>query len=109
GDDAITGGGLSDIFEFTGTGDGVDTIAGGAGTDTIRAMAANTVIGLSSFSAVETITSNGFSGVAIAGSANADTLNFTGVTLTGITKIGGGAGNDVISGVAIAMTLAGGA
>jgi Ca2+-binding RTX toxin-like protein len=109
GDDSITGGALSDIFEFNGAGDGFDAIAGGAGTDTIRAMSANTVIGLSSFSAVETITSNGFAGVTIAGSSSADTLNFTGVTLSGITRIGGGGGNDTISGVTIAMTFAGGA
>jgi Ca2+-binding RTX toxin-like protein len=109
GDDSITGGGANDIFEFAGAGDGFDAIAGGAGTDTIRATASNTVIGLTGITAVETITANGFAGVTISGSANADTLNFTGATLTGITRIDGGAGNDTISGVTAAMTYAGGA
>ena len=109
GDDTITGGAGNDTFLFGGTSDGFDAITGGAGTDTIAATADNTVIGLRSLATVETITSGGFTGVTISGSAAANTLNFSSVTLTGITSIDGGAGNDVITGSAGNDTLIGGA
>ena len=109
GDDTITGGAGNDVFQFSGTGDGFDAITGGTGTDTITATAAGTVIGLRSIATIEAITAGGFAGVTISGSAAADTLNFTGVTLTGITRIDGGAGNDTITGPAAAATFAGGA
>ena len=109
GDDTITGGGGNDTFQSSGSGDGFDAITGGAGTDTITATAANTTIGLRSLTTVEAITSGGFAGVTISGSTAADTLNFTGVTLTGITRIDGGAGNDIVTGSAGNDTLVGGA
>ena len=109
GDDTITGGAGNDVFLFSGTGDGFDAITGGTGTDTIQATAAGTIIGLVSLATIEAITAGGFTGVTVSGSANADTLNFTGVTLTGITRIDGGAGNDTITGPAAAATFAGGA
>jgi hypothetical protein len=78
------------------------TPTGGAGTDTIVAMADNTVIGLRSFSGIETITANGHAGVSISGDAAANTLNFANVTLTGITRI---YGNDTITANATGVTL----
>jgi RTX calcium-binding nonapeptide repeat (4 copies)/Cadherin domain len=108
GDDTLTGGAGADTFNVSGTGDGFDAITGNGGTDTIKAGANNTVIGLRSLASIEVITANGFTGVSIIGSAGADTLNFTSVTLTGITQIDGGAGNDMITGSAAADTLVGG-
>ncbi|MGL5838242.1 MAG: cadherin domain-containing protein [Sphingorhabdus sp.] len=108
GDDTLTGGAGNDSFRFSGIADGFDAITGGAGTDTIRATANNTIIGLRSLATVEAITADAFTSVSISGSSAADTLNFSSVTLTGIAKIDGGAGNDVITGSAGADTLVGG-
>jgi hypothetical protein len=108
GDDTLTGGSGNDTFLFSGMADGFDAITGGAGTDTIKATANNTVIGLRSLATVEAISADTFTGVSISGSAVADTLNFSAVTLTGITQIDGGAGNDVITGSSGADTLVGG-
>jgi Ca2+-binding RTX toxin-like protein len=107
GDDTLNGNGGDDLFRVTGTGDGFDVIDGGLGSDTITATANNAVIGLTSVTGVEAITAGGFTGVSILGSASANTLNFTGVTLTGITKIDGGAGNDTITGSAANDTILG--
>ena len=109
GDDLLLGAGGDDIFQYTGSANGFDVVDGGSGTDIITALAANTVVGLSSVTGVETISAGGFSGVTIAGSGNADTLNFNGMTLTGITSINGGVGNDVITGSSATDVIFGGA
>lgn len=108
GDDSLAGDGGNDIFQVSGSGDGFDAVDGGSGTDTIQAQAANTTIGLRSLTNVEAITANGFTGVTIAGSSSAETLDFTSVTLTSITQIGGGAGNDTITGTGGADNISGG-
>ncbi|MCW2393507.1 beta strand repeat-containing protein [Sphingobium sp. B11D3A] len=100
GNDILKGNAGDDLFCVTGSGDGFDSVDGGTGNDIIAAQAHNTVIGLSSITAVETISANGFANVVIAGSGNADTLNFSSVILSGITSIDGGNGNDVITGSA---------
>jgi len=107
GDDSLIGGNGNDAFQYTGTSNGFDNVDGGIGTDTISALANSTVIGLSALTSVETISSGGFTGVYISGSANADTLNFSSTTLTGITKIDGAAGNDNITGSGGADTILG--
>ena len=109
GDDTLAGGVGNDFFEVSGTGDGFDAVNGGTGTDVIRAMANGTSIGLRSVTAVESITANGFTNVSIWGSALADTLNLSAVTLVGITSINGGFGNDIISGSAASDSINGGA
>ena len=109
GDDTITGGAGNDTFQVTGTGDGFDAITGGAGTDTIQAVADNTIIGLRSLATVEAISAGTFANVSILGSAAADTLSFATTTLTGIVRIDGGAGNDIITGGIGNDTLIGGA
>lgn len=108
GDDTINAGGGNDTIEFTGTASGFDAVNGGAGTDTISALANSTVIGLSALSGVEAITAGTFTGVLVRGSGNADTLDFSNVTLTNITRIEGGAGNDVLTGNSAANTIWGG-
>lgn len=109
GNDAIDAGDGDDTIQYSGTANGFDTVNGGLGTDTIAALANSTVIGLTSVSGIETITAGSFTGVSILGSANNDTLNLAGVTLTAITFIDGGAGNDVITGNLIANTIRGSA
>lgn len=107
GDDALSGGDGNDTFQYTGTTNGFDAVNGGLGTDSISALASSTVIGLTSISGVETITAGSFTGVSITGSANGDTLDFSSTTLTAITRIDGGAGNDTIVGSLAADTLLG--
>jgi len=51
----------------------------------------------------------GFSAVRILGTAAGDSLDFSATTLTGITEINGGAGNDTLIGSAGADTIVGGA
>ncbi|MFB9978584.1 beta strand repeat-containing protein [Mesorhizobium kowhaii] len=100
GDDTLGGSDGNDIFLFSGTAGGFDAITGGNGTDTIKALANGTIIGLRSIAGIEAITADGFANVQIAGSGNADTLDFSDTTLTGIVSIDGGAGNDIITGSA---------
>jgi len=108
GDDTISGGGGNDTFQYTGTAAGNDIVDGGAGTDSIVALANSTIIRLAGLSNVETISGGSFTGVKIAGSGNADILDFTNVTLTAIASIDGGAGDDIMTGNAAANTIAGG-
>ncbi|PWC34901.1 hypothetical protein TSO221_30800, partial [Azospirillum sp. TSO22-1] len=109
GDDVLDGGAGNDLFLVSGTGDGFDAVTGGSGSDTIQAGADGTVIGLKSLSGVEAISAGGHSGVGIAGSALADALDFTGVALSGIGQIDGGAGSDTITGSSGADRILGGA
>jgi Ca2+-binding RTX toxin-like protein len=108
GDDTLSGGSGDDVFQYGAAGDGYDNVDGGGGTDTILATAANAWIGLRSLAGIEAIGSGGFSGVNIRGSTAADILSFAGVTLTGIVKIDGLDGNDVLTGSAAGDTLVGG-
>jgi Ca2+-binding RTX toxin-like protein len=81
----------------------------GAGTDRIEATAKGTVIGLKSLSGVEVISANGIASVSIAGSSAGDLLDFTSVSLIGITAIKGGGGRDTIYGSSAADVIEGGA
>jgi len=109
GDDVLNGASGNDVFEYAGTAEGFDAVTGGNGTDEIRAMTDGTVIGLKSIASLESISANGFGNVSIQGSAAANTLTFTSVTLTGITLIDGGGGNDAITGNTAANVIMGGA
>ena len=109
GDDTLSGGGGNDTFQYTGTAAGNDVVDGGVGTDSIVALANSTIIRLAALSNVETISGGSFTGVKIAGSGNADVLDFTNVTLTAITSVEGGTGDDTITGNSAANTIAGGA
>jgi Ca2+-binding RTX toxin-like protein len=109
GNDIVSTAGGNDTIYFTGAGGGFDAVDGGEGNDTILANANNTVIGLSALAGVEAISSSGFSAVRILGTAAGDSLDFSATTLTGITEINGGAGNDTLIGSAGADTIVGGA
>lgn len=108
GADLLDGGDGDDSFEYTGTSNGFDTVDGGAGVDTVRALASGTVIGLRSLASVAAVTAGGFSSVTVQGSGAGDTLNLTGTALTGIERVNAGGGDDVLTGSAGADTLWGG-
>lgn len=106
--DTLGGGAGDDTFYYTGAATGFDNIDGGTGANTILATAAGTSIGLHQVANISLISAGGLSGVSIAGSSAADTLNLSGVILSGIAEIGGGDGNDTITGTALADTIRGG-
>lgn len=99
GNDILNGGDGDDVF-IAKAGAGIDTVDGGIGVDRIVAAAANVSITLAAFAGIEEISANGFAGVKLVGSAAADTIDYSAVTLTGIDSILGGAGNDIITGSA---------
>jgi hypothetical protein len=97
GNDVLSGGDGDDLFQV-GASAGVDAVDGGAGNDRIVALANGVTISLSALSGIEAISTNGYSGVKIAGTTAADMLDFSAVTLSGIASINGGSGNDSIVG-----------
>lgn len=106
GDVIVTGAG-NDSITFSGSAGGFDEVDGGDDTDTVRALASGTIIGLRRLANVEAVTAAGFANVIIASSALADILDFTGVTLTGIGRIDAGAGDDQITGSAASDVIVG--
>lgn len=98
----------NDVYRLSGN-LGPASIVGGDGSDRIEAAANDTVIGLAAIAGIEAITANGFSNVTIRGTVAADTLNFSVTTLTGIVRIDGGDGNDIVTGSAQGDTIRGGA
>ncbi|WP_210527176.1 calcium-binding protein [Rubellimicrobium arenae] len=107
GNDTISTGAGADIIEVAGTSAGNDMIDGGAGTDLIRATANGTIIRLASITGVEQISGSGFTGVQVAGSNGNDNFNFSAVTLTNISAIELGSGNDTLVGSAANDTIIG--
>ena len=107
GDDTISTGAGDDTITFSATNEGFDSVTGGANVDAIIALTDNTTIGLRAISTVENISADGHTGVKILGSTLNDVLNFTNVTLTGITEIDGGGGNDALTGSAAADVIIG--
>ncbi|MEY4720569.1 MAG: hypothetical protein RIQ46_294, partial [Pseudomonadota bacterium] len=99
GNDSITGSGADDVF-LVGVVDGTDTIDGGAGTDTVRARSANTSVNWSSLSNVEAFDGAGLANFRIRGTAGADTIDLSAMTLADVERVDGGAGNDSITGSA---------
>ena len=100
GGDTMHGGGGNDTFDI-GLGSGFDTFDGGDDDDRIVATEDNAQIGIAKnfvAGAVERIDANTHSGVAIQGSGDHNTMDFSATQLTGIEAIRGGAGSDVITG-----------
>ena len=108
GDDTLNGGTGDDVFQYGTAGDGYDYLNGGDGTDTLVATGNNVWIGIRSMASIEAIGAGGYTGVTVWGSTSADTLDFSGVTLTGIDKIDGYDGNDTLTGSAGADKMVGG-
>jgi hypothetical protein len=110
--DTMGGGGGNDTYRVTGTADGFDRYQDSGGVDRILAAASGTRIGLLSgfgpASGVETITANGLSNVFIAGQSGADSFNFSGTSLVGISRIETGSGNDTVTGSSSADVILGG-
>jgi Ca2+-binding RTX toxin-like protein len=109
GDDTLNGGADNDVFLYSGSNNGFDAVTGGTGVDEIRALSANTVIGLTSIATVETVNANGFANVTIQGSALGDSWNFSTTTLTGIAAIDADGGDDSVTGGAGNDNIRGGA
>ena len=113
GNDTMDGGAGNDTYRVTGTGHGFDRYQDSGGVDRIMAMASGTRIGLlggfGPAGGIETITANGLSNVFIAGQSSADTFNFSGTSLVGISRIEAGGGNDTVTGSSSADAILGGA
>ena len=108
GNDTLNGAAGNDSFQYSGSANGFDSVAGGSDTDTIIATDHNTVIGLTAIDSVEVISSGGYTNVSVAGSGGNDTLNLTGVTVTGIASFDMAAGNDAFTGTAGNDVVSGG-
>src|SRR5688572_18552713 len=109
GDDALNGGDGNDTFVYA-TFDGLDTFAGGAGTDRIVLAAAGTTLALrSGFGAGNSVEAiDGVGNSTIRGASSADIYDFSATTLTGIASIDAGAGDDRVTGSSGADRIRGG-
>lgn len=107
GDDVLAGGAGDDAFLFYAA-SGRDSIDGGDGFDTVRADANDAVFVWGNVTGVEAILANGFGAVDIVGTTAADSIDLTGIVVTGIRAINGGDGADQVTGSAGADTINGG-
>lgn len=99
GNDNLKGRGGDDLF-LIGLNSGNDAIDGGTGLDEIRATEAGVIVGWGNLTSIETISSGGFAGVQIKGTAGNDLIDLSGITVSGIELINGASGNDIIIGSA---------
>lgn len=100
GNDWLKGGAGNDTF-LVQYDSGSDIIEGGAGLgDTILALSAGTKIDWTKVSGIEVVNGNGYANFQLVGTAGDDCLDFRGVSLTGVSVIDGGAGDDLIYGSA---------
>ncbi|MDF1606549.1 VCBS domain-containing protein, partial [Hoeflea sp. YIM 152468] len=115
GNDTLDGGEGSDTYQVSGTGHGYDsyddTGTGVTDVDTIMALSNNTRIGLAgdfgSGNGMEAIDGDGRTNVYVSGDGSANTLDFSGMTLTDIAFIDGGNGDDTIIGTSGNDTIRG--
>jgi Ca2+-binding RTX toxin-like protein len=108
GNDTLLGRDGNDVFLYAGSSNGFDSVDGGAGTDTLRALTDYTDIGLSYVRRVDVIDGGAFTSVRVVGGSAADYLDFTNTVATGLSMIYGDAGNDTIIGTSSADTIDGG-
>jgi Ca2+-binding RTX toxin-like protein len=99
GNDTLDGGADDDSYEASGTQAEFDTFSdtGAAGSDTLVNIG-STALTLNGFSPTNGIESINGNNQAIIGNNNANVLNFSGVILNSVLFIGGGTGNDSITG-----------
>jgi Ca2+-binding RTX toxin-like protein len=108
GNDSLVGGAGNDTF-LVQYDSGFDAIDGGAGLgDAILALTASTKVDWTKVTGIEAVDASGKANFQLVGTGGDDTLDFSGVTLTGVSVIDGGAGNDVIIGSAGNDTIVGG-
>ena len=110
GQDTLNGGSGNDIFGIVGKDEAYDTFNGGDGTDTIQGSAGDDTIRvhqLDASNSIEQIVGGGGTDV-VAGTDEADTIDLSATTLSGIARIEGGAGADTIKGTAAADVIYGG-
>ncbi len=108
GTNSISGGDGNDVILVRGTEAQADTMAGDAGTDTLRidGTAALTLNGTAGISGIEVLEAGGH---AVQGTSVANTLDLSGfVAVSGLAGLLGLAGNDSLTGSAFADTLNGG-
>jgi Ca2+-binding RTX toxin-like protein len=110
GNDVLSAGGGNDLFKVA-TSAGTDVYDGGSGTDRIEASASNVTVTVTgaNITGVEAISAAGFAGFKLVGTSAANTLDFSSLSLSGVTLISGGSGNDSITGSSAADFLDGGA
>ena len=109
GNDTILGGAGNDRVLYGTGSNGFDVVDGGSGNDDrIVATAASVTIGLASLVGIEVIDAAGFSGVRILASSVANNIDLSATTLTGITAIDLGSGNDTLIGSEGGDTIIGG-
>lgn len=122
GDDTIVGTAGNDIFDDSrgvnniqaGDGNDIvyfdrnfhDTVDGGAGNNTLRASISNASVDWTQISNIQTVDGNGLAGVQVRGTAEADVIDLSTVTLTGVSAIDGDFGNDTIIGTTGDDTIA---
>jgi Ca2+-binding RTX toxin-like protein len=111
GDDVMVGRGGNDTFRVAGQNGGFDSFRGGAGTDRIQASSRDDIIGLANVSGnlrgIEFI--DGGDGFDILRMTDGDDkINLRNIAVTGIERIEGGEGDDIIIGSQGANRIAGG-
>ncbi len=110
GDDTLSGGLGDDIFQVVGD-DGLDIIDGGDGTDTLLGSVYNDTFrvasNLSNLNSIEAIDGGAGTNDRILGTTGDDTIDLSGITISGIELIDGGADNDTITGTDAADVIRG--
>ena len=115
GSDSLNGGQDGDRYNVSGTGSGTDVIrdSGTQGVDRLFAGAVNTRVLLGanfsqSLTGLEEISSNGFTGMSLVGTAVTNTVSLAGITTTGVNLIDALAGADSVVGSDSADSITGG-
>jgi Ca2+-binding RTX toxin-like protein len=106
GTDTILAGAGDDAIQFGAA--TLDVVDGGAGSNRLIANAANASIVWPSVTNVQRVEGGAFAGVALLGTAGADLIDLSAVTLVNVARIDAAAGNDTIRGSTSADTIFGG-
>jgi Ca2+-binding RTX toxin-like protein len=88
------------LFSALDESDDFDRVDGGGGTDSLVATADGVSINLLRLTSIESITSNGFANVRVAGNDDPNLLDFSFTTFNGIEGVFAGVGDDIVLGTA---------